>query len=913
MNKNYCLILFFLIYNLTFSQLLVTDGHVINNTLHQIAQKIVGKGIKISNITYNGANLNQAGTFVDATKSLGFKNGSIFTTGRASIANPPNDIRIAEANLSYSVQDPNLKSIFNFLSVSDNIYDQFVLEFDFVAASDSLRINYIFGSEEYNEFIGYRNDAAAIFISGPGIVGIKNIAILPNNDIIAVNTIHQGIATPVSLFDYYWENPKTDMCNNCQYFVFNPANATNTQYDGFTLPLKAKAKLIPCQTYHLKIAIADALDNVKDSGLIIEGAGISSTFLQSNFQNIKDTISICQTDIRPILTANTGYLAYQWFYNQSFTGNATNTITTSLAGFYRINITTSGNCTFADSVYLKTGNDFELTTTCKDTLICNFNVITIASKVNIFDTYTYKWSNNNSNKFYTSTQALTTKTYTVTATNFGGCTKSAQVTVSVNPVFYSQNPTASASILCEKNAISIASNFAATDVFNSTVSVPSGVVNYWIQNSNSTAIGTNTVVLKPTFLGINTITSKIITPEGCVFENSISFNVIKKILRIKLAKDTICNTQKTQLFSTVVGANSLQWRADASLSNTTISSPFAQPTVNTQYFVTAKYALPIGCTATDSILLIVNPLPSYIKTADTSICMNKNVLIKVSTTNAKVLWKDSVNLTSSFIRNISKDTKYYFTITTNNKCSSKDSILIFAKPNPILQLGNDTSLCSNQKYRLKVITMSGILNWKSDIDIPNITLLSQIVKPTISKNYYAFTTNLYGCTATDSIKVTVFDLPKLPILSTTQDFICEISQNYTQILAKNFVSYNWNTKDTSQNIKVISEGIYTVTVTDFNGCKNSDFVQILSNCTGIYKIPNIITPNGDNSNDVFFIQGLDLGSTLKIVNRWGMEVYFSTNYANDWQANQLPDGIYFYEYLPLKSNIKYKGWLEVIR
>ncbi len=913
MKKIILIILLIFFQSSIFSQIVVTDGNMSTNTILQIANNIIGKGIKISNITYNGANLNQAGVFFDVKQESGYKSGSIFTNGRASIANAPNDSRGADANLNYSIEDADLRSIFNFSSLSEHIYDQFVLEFDFVAASDSLHINYVFGSEEYNEFIGYRNDGMGIFLSGPGIVGTKNIAILPDNNIIAVNNIHAGKANPVSLFDFYWENPKTDLCNNCQYFIFNPAYSNTMQYDGYTIPLKAKAKLIPCQTYHLKIAIADALDNVKDSGIMIEKGGISSNFLESSFQKNKDTIKICENEIRPVLTSKPIFAAYQWFHNQTFTGNTTHIITTTSAGFYQLNVTTSGNCTFSDSVYLKIGNPFVLNTNCKDTLICNFNVITIASKVNIIDTYSYKWSNYTSTNNYLTIQPLQTNTYTVSATNLGGCTVHSQVTISVNPVFYTQNITNSQNVICKKNKISIQSNFSATDVLNSVISIPSGVVYYWKINNNTRELGETNLVIKPTFIGINTIVSQIVSPEGCRFEDKTTFEVINKILQLKLKNDSICIGQKSQIFASFAGVNTYQWQYHSSFENTSTTSPVIAPTTTTTYKINVIYALPSGCTGTDSITIKVNPLPKYQKTSDTSVCVKEKINIKVESLNNTIQWKDSTYLTNNFDRIIRKKTNYYFKVITNSNCSINDSIRITANPIPIIKLNNDTSICLGANYQLKTLTFNGILTWKPDTDIENINTLSPVVWPTSTKKYFAHTFNTWGCRAKDSLSVVVWELPKLPLINTAQDFICDISQNYTTINAANFKKYLWNTLDTNKNIVIKKEGIYSLTVTDFNGCQNKDLIEIKRNCDGIYIISNIITPNNDGFNDSFVIQGIDENSTLEITNRWGMEVYHSNNYKNDWQANGLPDGMYYYKYYPKKSTSEFKGWIEVLR
>ena len=60
--------------------------------------------------------------------------------------------------------------------------------------------------------------------------------------------------------------------------------------------------------------------------------------------------------------------------------------------------------------------------------------------------------------------------------------------------------------------------------------------------------------------------------------------------------------------------------------------------------------------------------------------------------------------------------------------------------------------------------------------------------------------------------------------------------------------------------------------------------------------PNVITPNGDGKNDTFKIPGIELyaENTLSIFNRWGNEVYFKTNYNNDWSGEGLNEGTYFY-------------------
>jgi hypothetical protein len=144
-------------------------------------------------------------------------------------------------------------------------YDACVVEMDVFVATDQLSFEYVFGSEEYPEFVfapGGFNDIFAFLVSGPGIVGQpglngqKNIAVLP------------GTNTPVEI----------DAVNNQVNWEFYRNNEIGEQivFDGLTSDylgikksLTAKTSVIPCNTYRLKLAIADRGDSAFDSGVFV--------------------------------------------------------------------------------------------------------------------------------------------------------------------------------------------------------------------------------------------------------------------------------------------------------------------------------------------------------------------------------------------------------------------------------------------------------------------------------------------------------------------------------------------------------------------------------------------------------------------------------------------------------------------
>lgn len=82
-------------------------------------------------------------------------------------------------------------------------------------------------------------------------------------------------------------------------------------------------------------------------------------------------------------------------------------------------------------------------------------------------------------------------------------------------------------------------------------------------------------------------------------------------------------------------------------------------------------------------------------------------------------------------------------------------------------------------------------------------------------------------------------------------------------------------------------------------------------------IPNLITPNGDGKNDRFEIKGFArfISIELRVFNRWGDLVFNQVNYDNNWSAEGLSEGTYFYVLKALDADGKlteFKGWVQIV-
>jgi cysteine-rich repeat protein len=230
----------------------VTTTDLNTLTPQQLVQQLVGSGVSVSNVTYTGAN-NASGSFSGAAADgISIDSGVILTSGDVANAQGPNTNDGLTTNNSQP-GDSDLNAL-----ISGTTFDASVLEFDFVPTDSSLVFSYVFGSEEYNEFVGQINDVFAFFLDG------VNIALIPGTSTpVAVNNINNS-TNP----SFYNDNDPSDLGTPTPF---------NIQYDGFTTVLTAQATVTPGNTHHIKLVIADTSDSILDSAVFIQAGSFQST------------------------------------------------------------------------------------------------------------------------------------------------------------------------------------------------------------------------------------------------------------------------------------------------------------------------------------------------------------------------------------------------------------------------------------------------------------------------------------------------------------------------------------------------------------------------------------------------------------------------------------------------------------
>ncbi len=207
------------------------------------------------------------GYFEGGSSIFGFSNGIIISSGDILLAEGPNVSVKSGIGFGDNTGDDDID-----IMTSGAIMDVAGIEFDFVPIGESVTFRYVFASEEYCEFVGsIFNDVFGFFVSGPGLSGpfsnnAVNVALIPGTtEYVAINSVnHTDNST------YYIGNELEQDTDKCG-IPFQPSFLEEIEYDGMTTALTATIPVVPCETYHIRMLVADVGDDILDSGVFLEG------------------------------------------------------------------------------------------------------------------------------------------------------------------------------------------------------------------------------------------------------------------------------------------------------------------------------------------------------------------------------------------------------------------------------------------------------------------------------------------------------------------------------------------------------------------------------------------------------------------------------------------------------------------
>ncbi|MDX2247763.1 MAG: gliding motility-associated C-terminal domain-containing protein [Bacteroidia bacterium] len=401
-----------------------------------------------------------------------------------------------------------------------------------------------------------------------------------------------------------------------------------------------------------------------------------------------------------------------------------------------------------------------------------------------------------------------TTTYTVTGTDANGCVNTASMTLTVNPlpIISAGNDT----LKCGNTGIQIDATFDPDYTYTWTPATAISNVNVFNPVVNP-LVSTNYTV-------------SVTDENGCSQTDGLLVSVVHADAGVD---DTVCVGDATQLHGN--GGVSYLWDNPATLSNPSSSDPIAAPGVTTVYTLTITSVT--GCTDTDQVTVVVNPLPNADAGNDQPVCIGDSISLSASG-GIIYLWNFSPSLlgnnSSTPLVFPTDTTDYVVTVTDANGCIKTDTTTVLVNLLPIVDAGNDTAKCGNTGV---VLSASGGVNfaWTPALGLDNPSVFDPLANPDSSTTYFVAVTDTNGCTNLDSLFVRVMYAqagPDVPVC--IYDSI--------QLNASGGIGYQWdfspdmiNSGTATPVVFPQSTADFYVTVTDSIGCTDRDTVTVTVN------------------------------------------------------------------------------------
>ncbi|MCB9447412.1 MAG: gliding motility-associated C-terminal domain-containing protein [Flavobacteriales bacterium] len=404
-----------------------------------------------------------------------------------------------------------------------------------------------------------------------------------------------------------------------------------------------------------------------------------------------------------------------------------------------------------------------------------------------------------------------TTTYHVTVTNGGGCSGTDSVEVSVGSSL-NISVTADATI-CDGSNVQLAATGGGTKFT-------------W----SPAATLSDSTVFNPVATPTSTTKYYVLvedTSGGCSHLDSVTIAVAPIPLAEAGAGATLCMGDSIQLNGS--GGGTYAWSPVVGLSDPNIAMPYARPSATTTYYLTVTGAG--GCSAIDSVAVVVNPVPSAEAGTDVTMCLGSATQLNGSGAGT-YLWSPSTGLNNATIANPvanpTSTTTYWLTVTNAFGCKDSDSVVVSIGTNLTVTVTADTAICPGDSVQLSA-SGGNSYQWTPASTLNNDTIFNPVATPVALTYYYVQVTDTAGCTGYDSVLVSLRTPP--PADAGTNQLMC--AGDSVQLQATGGIDYVWGPSGGLSQVGVSNpkaspsgDMTYYVTVTDTYGCAATDSMEV---------------------------------------------------------------------------------------
>lgn len=333
--------------------------------------------------------------------------------------------------------------------------------------------------------------------------------------------------------------------------------------------------------------------------------------------------------------------------------------------------------------------------------------------------------------------------------------------------------------------------------------------------------------------------------------------------------NTICQGDTTEL-SVPDGYAAYNWSPAISISSTDEPSVQVWPEITTTYIVTLTDEC--GFEIFDTVVIsIIEPVFSLL--SEPAVC--SGTVITASGGFTEFEW--STGETTSSI-SITEPGIYWVNVGGGGACPESDTVEITEVfDTPTIDLAEQAGFCEGLSLVLDAGSGYEDYFWSTG------ELTSSIIVET-SGEFSCTIFDVNGCSAADTVTIEEFSPPQVEF-GWPNLYLCGGQTEWLNVYEVG-ATYLWHDGSTGFTFLADTAGVYSVTVTSSEGCSDSDEVTVVSDCLEDLYFPNVFSPNGDGLNDVFrpvLFSEID-NYQLFIWNRWGNQIFMSTQYEIGWDG-----------------------------
>ena len=332
------------------------------------------------------------------------------------------------------------------------------------------------------------------------------------------------------------------------------------------------------------------------------------------------------------------------------------------------------------------------------------------------------------------------------------------------------------------------------------------------------------------------------------------------------------------------GGTTYLWSPAASLDDPTLPTPLATPSDTTSYVVVITSG--DGCETQDTLVVNVVFGPPEPTVEDTAVCLGAGVQL-TAYGGSSYQWAPGPGITdpTSASPMVSPTEDMYYIVFITNVCGTTDDSAFVDVQQVIADAWPDTLVCPGEPVTLFASGGLAYL-WAPSTALSNADSAVTVATPDTPTTYTVTASNALGCEG--SAMVTISHFPQ-PQVHASNDVRIDFGHS-TVLTASGTGVLLWTpglslSCDTCATTIASPEHttVYTVQLTDANGCKAADQVTVFVN--GNLYVPNTFTPNGDGINDGFFAYATEISEfRLLVFNRWGEQIYRTNKLGPVWDG-----------------------------